>query len=120
MRPVCSSFFTATTESGPSCSSEPLPTFGLDIVIVVGQLRLAQHQTLDEVHHTLCQRLAPFGVTISRREVLYLFGAYALLLRAGATVTEDAQWREQVQANGGLIISIDGIRPDVSNETIYL
>src|SRR6266567_4938410 len=25
MRPVCSSFFTATTESGPSCSSEPLP-----------------------------------------------------------------------------------------------
>jgi hypothetical protein len=95
-------------------------TFGLDIVILVGHLRLAQHQTLDEVHQTLLQRLAPLGVTISRREVLYLFDAYALLLRAGTAVTEDAQWREQVQANGGLIISIDGIRPDVGNETIYL
>jgi hypothetical protein len=95
-------------------------TFGLDMVILVGHLRLAQHQTLDEVHQTLCQRLAPFGMTISRREVLYLFDAYALLLRAGAAVTEDTQWREQVQANGGLIISIDGIRPDVGNETIYL
>lgn len=95
-------------------------TFGLDIVILVGHLRLAQHQTLDEVYHTLCQRLSPFGVTISRREVLYLFDAYALLLRAGTSVTEDVPWREQVQANGGLIISIDGIRPDVGNETIYL
>ena len=69
-------------------------TFGLDIVILVGHLRLAQHQTLDEVHHTLSQRLAPFGVTISRREVLYLFDAYALLLRAGTAVTEDVQWRK--------------------------
>jgi len=95
-------------------------TFGLDIVILVGQLRLAQHHTLDEVHHTLSQRLAPFGVTISRREVLYLFDADALLLRAATAVTEDAKFREQVEANGGLIISIDGIRPDVGNETIYL
>lgn len=47
-------------------------TFGLDIVILVGHLRLAQHQTLDEVHHTLCWRLASFGVSISRREVLYV------------------------------------------------
>lgn len=95
-------------------------TFGLDIVILVGHLRLTQHQTLDEVHLTLLQRLASFGVSISRREVLYLFDAYALLLRAGTAVTEDAEFREQVQANGGLIISIDGIRPDVGNETIYL
>src|SRR6266496_5355590 len=56
----------------------PSFTFGLDIVMQVGHLRLAQHQTLDEVHQTLCQRLSPFGVTISRREVLYLFDAYAL------------------------------------------
>jgi len=76
-------------------------TFGLDIVILVGQLRLAQHHTLDEVHQRLSQRLASFGVTISRREVLYLFDAYAVLLRAGTAVMEDAQFREQVEANGG-------------------
>lgn len=95
-------------------------TFGLDIVILVGQLRLAHHQTLDEVHQALLSRLAPFAMTISRREVLYLFDAYSTLLRAGGAVTEDIQWREQVEQNGGLIISIDGIQPDIGNETIYL
>ncbi len=95
-------------------------TFGLDIVILVGHLRLAQHQTLDEVHQTLLSRLAPFAVTISRREVLYLFDAYSSLLRAGAAVTKDVKFREQVEANGGLILSIDGIQPDIGNATIYL
>src|SRR5258708_3839962 len=56
-------------------------TFGLDIVILVGHLRLTQHQTLDEVHLTLLQRLAPFGVGIPRREVLFLFHSYPLPLR---------------------------------------
>lgn len=57
---------------------------------------------------------------ISRREVLYLFDAYCTLLRAGAAVADDQEWREQVQHNGGLIISIDGIQPDIGNETVYL
>ena len=57
-------------------------TFGLDVVILVGQLRLSQHQTLDEVHQMLSMRLQPFTLTISRREVMYLFEAYCSLLRA--------------------------------------
>src|SRR5262249_30578919 len=48
-------------------------TFGLDVVILVGQLRLAQQHTLDQTHQALLARLASFEVTISRREVLYLF-----------------------------------------------
>lgn len=95
-------------------------TFGIDIVILVGHLRLSQHQTLDEVYHTLLERLAPFGLTISRREVLYLFDAYCTLLRAASTAAQDSEWLAQVQANGGLIISIDGIQPDKGNETVYL
>jgi hypothetical protein len=57
----------------------------IDIVMLVGQLRLSQHQTLDEVSQTLLWRLAPFGLTISRREVLYLFDAYCTLLQGGAS-----------------------------------
>lgn len=41
-------------------------------------------------------------------------------MRAGTAVTEDTKFREQVAANGGLIISIDGIQPDIGNETMYL
>ncbi len=95
-------------------------TFGLDLVILVGHLRLLQHQTLDEVHQALLERLAPFSLTISRREVLYLFDAYCTLLRAASAAAEDREWLAQVQANGGLIVSIDGIQPDKGNETIYL
>ncbi len=41
-------------------------TFGLDIIILVGQLRLREHKTVDEIHDLLTERLAPLGQTISR------------------------------------------------------
>ncbi len=95
-------------------------TFGLDIVVLVGHLRLAQHQTLDQTHQVLQTRLAPFDQTISRREVSYLFDAYTTLVRATHEVADDTAWHEQVRRNGGLVISIDGIQPDKGNETVYL
>jgi hypothetical protein len=42
----------------------------MDIVLLVGRLRLREHQTVDEVHEELLERLAPLGVRISRREIL--------------------------------------------------
>jgi hypothetical protein len=95
-------------------------TFGLDIVVLVGHLRLAHHHTLDQTHQVLQARLAPFEQTISRREISYLFDAYTTLVRATHEVADDMAWHEQVRANGGLIISIDGIQPDKGNETVYL
>jgi hypothetical protein len=44
-------------------------TCGLDIVVLVGHLRLAQHHTLAEAHQVLQARLAPFAQSISRREI---------------------------------------------------
>lgn len=93
-------------------------TFGLDIVLLVGQLRLAGHQTVDEIHATLQARLTPFGTTVSRREILYLFDAYCTLLRASQSIADDHVWHEQTRSNGGVIISIDGIQPDKGSETI--
>ena len=89
-------------------------------MILVGHLRLGQHQTLDEVHQRLLSHLATFGLAISRREVLYLFDAYCTLLRAASTVAHDSEWLAQVRAKGGLIISIDGIQPEKGNETVSL
>jgi hypothetical protein len=95
-------------------------TFGLDIVLLVGHLRLREHQTVDEIHAVLSQRLAEIHQTISRREMLFLFEAYTALLRAGTEVAQDEEWKAQVRENHGLILSIDGIQPDNGNETIYL
>jgi hypothetical protein len=50
--------------------------------------------------------------------VLYLFDAYCTLLQAASTTAQDSEWLAQVRANGGLIISIDGIQPEKGNETV--
>jgi hypothetical protein len=95
-------------------------TFGLDILLLVGQMRLEEHQTVDEIHQRLQKDLANVDQTISRREILCLFEAYASLLRAGTEVYQDAAWKQEVTENKGLLLSIDGIQPDSGNETIYL
>jgi hypothetical protein len=95
-------------------------TYGLDIVLLVGRLRLREHQTVDEVHQELLKRLEPLGVKIARREILYLFEAYCTLLRASSEAKDDQEWLAQVKKNGGIIVSVDGIQPEKGNETVYL
>ncbi len=72
------------------------------------------------IHQVLSGHLALLDQTISRREILFLFEAYSAVLRAGTEVIHDKAWKEQVRANKGILLSIDGIQPDKGNETIYL
>ncbi len=95
-------------------------TYGLDIVLLVGRLRLREHQTVDEIHQEVLKQLEPLGVKIARREILYLFEAYCMLLRASSEAKDDVEWLAQVQKNGGIIVSVDGIQPEKGNETVYL
>jgi hypothetical protein len=95
-------------------------TFGLEVVTLAGQFHFGQHQTLDEVHTQIRERLERLAVSISRREVLYLFEAFSTLLRAASQASADHAWRQQVEKNQGIIVSLDGIQPDKGNETIYL
>jgi hypothetical protein len=98
----------------------PWFTYGLDIVLLVGRLRLREHQTVDEIHQELLKRLEPLGVKIARREILYLFEAYCTLLRASSEAKDDVEWLAQVEKHGGIIVSVDGIQPEKGNETVYL
>ncbi|GHO64849.1 hypothetical protein KSC_037410 [Ktedonobacter sp. SOSP1-52] len=79
-------------------------TYGVDVVLLVGRLRLVEHQTVDEIHRELLARLAPLGVKIARREVLYLFDAYCTLLRAASAANEDQEWLAQVEKNGASLL----------------
>src|SRR5213082_3796722 len=98
----------------------PWFTYGLDIVLLVGRLRLSEHQAVDEIHQEVLKRLAPLGVKMARREVLYLFEAYCTLLRAASLAKDDQEWLAQVEKNGGIIVAVDGIQPEKGNETVYL
>jgi hypothetical protein len=98
-------------------------TFGLDIVALVGHLKLSEHQTVDEVHQHVNEFLKDYQISMSRRNVMYLFEAYCALLKAAAQNKDDPSfqdWLKQMKEKGGCIISIDGIQPDKGNETIYL
>src|SRR5713226_5861647 len=90
----------------------PWFTYGVDMVLLVGRLRLREHQTVDEVHQELLTRLEPLGVRIARREILYLFEAYCTLMRASSEAKDDQEWLAQVKKNGGIIVSVDGIQED--------
>jgi hypothetical protein len=118
--PACPTVQRSYRSAAADALALPGFTFGLDIVMLVGHLRLAQHQTPDEAHQALQARLAPFAQTISRREISYLFDAYCTLVRLTHEAATDTAWQDQVRANGGLIVSIDGIQPDKGNETVYL
>src|SRR5438270_3342556 len=98
----------------------PWFTYGVDIVLLVGRLRLREHQTVDEVHQEVLRRLEPLGVKIARREILYLFETYCTLMRASSEAKDDQEWLAQVKKNKGIIVSVDGIQPEKGNETVYL
>ncbi len=98
----------------------PGMTYGLDVVLLVGRLRLREHCTVDEIHQEVLARLAPLGVKIARREILYLFETYCTLLRAASEAKEDQQWLGQVEKNGGIIVSVDGIQPEKGFDQVYL
>jgi hypothetical protein len=120
LNPECSAVGRTYRSATADALALPRMAFGLDIVILVGHLRLGKHQTQDEIHEELSERLAPLGVSISRREVMYLFEAFSAVLRSSSDAARDKAWKSQVEKNKGIIISIDGIKPDGGNETIYL
>ena len=72
------------------------------------------------MHEELLERLRPLGVSISRREILYLFEAYCTLLRESLEVKDDQQWLSEVNKNGGILVSVDGIQPEKGHETVYV
>src|SRR6266571_949777 len=95
-------------------------TYGLDMVLLVGRLRLREHQTVDEIHQEVLKRLEKLRVKIARREMLYLFEAYCTLLRASSEAKDDVEWLAQVKKNGGIIVSVDGIQPEKGFDQVYL
>lgn len=118
--PQCTGYRRTYRSAKADALALPWFTYGLDIVLLVGGLRLKEHQTVDEVHQELLKRLEPLDVKIARREILYLFDAYCTLLRASSEAKDDQQWLSQVHKNGGIIVSVDGIQPEKGNETVYL
>ena len=90
-------------------------SFGMDVLALVGDLRWNHQRTRQEIHAHLQQR----GVGICECEVQHLYETYAVLLHQ-SVAERLVERREQMQANGGMIISLDGIQPEKGNECLWV
>jgi hypothetical protein len=89
-------------------------TYGLDVVVHIGHLWLHEHRNRSEIHALLRDR-----VPLSERHVQNLFETYLALLRCDQTRTI-AQLPALAQTQGGLVLSLDGLRPENGNESLYV
>lgn len=89
-------------------------TYGLDVVVHIGHLWLHENHNRSEIHAQIKDR-----VPLSERHVQNLFESYLALLRCeqGANLV---QLPTLAQKQGGLILSLDGLRPENGNESLYI
>ena len=92
----------------------PRHEFGLDVIAAVGALRYAQHRSLPEIHHHLRQR----GVAIAPRTVSHLLERYDELLTL--SLTDTTRLQRLTQAQGRIILALDGLQPDVGHEVLWV
>lgn len=92
----------------------PKHEFGLDVVAWVGTLRYAQHRSLPEIHQHLLHR----GVTVAPRTVTHLLERYDALLTLA--LTDTARLQRITQAQGRVILALDGLQPDVGHEVLWV
>lgn len=88
----------------------PQAEFGLDIIALVGHLRYREQRSVLQIHRALRER----GVEIAERSVTELLHRYAELvaLRLG----DATRLRAQLAAQGGVILALDGLQPDVGRD----
>jgi hypothetical protein len=92
----------------------PQHAFGLAVVAWVGPLRYAQHRSWPEIHQHLLHR----GVTVAPRTVTPLLERYDALRTLARTDT--ARLQRITQAQGRVMLALDGLQPDVGHEVLWV
>jgi hypothetical protein len=89
-------------------------TYGLDVVVHIGHLWLHENRNRSEIHAQIKGR-----VPLSERHVQNLFESYLALLRC-EQAGNVAQLPLLAQKQSGLVLSLDGLRPENGNESLYI
>jgi hypothetical protein len=92
----------------------PRHEFGLDVIALVGVFRHREHRSVPEIHAILRQR----GVAIAERSVANLLDRYDELLAVSLTAGE--RLRGLLASQGRVILALDGLRPDVGHEVLWV
>lgn len=92
----------------------PQHEFGLDLIAQIGAWRYQQHRSVPEMHRLLRARELP----ISQRSVTNLLNRYDELV--ALSVLDVARLRQLTQAQGRVILGLDGLQPDVGHEVLWV
>jgi len=114
INPACPQFAKPYRPEEEGRLALPKHEFGLDVITLVGTLRYAQHRSVPEIHQELERR----RVAIAPRTVLNLLDRYDELVTL--SLTDTARLQRITQAQGHVILALDGLQPDVGHEVLWV
>jgi hypothetical protein len=112
--PACALYHHAYGPEAVGAWVLPQAEFGLDIIALVGQLRYREQRSVPQIHHALQER----GVQIAERSVTVLLHRYEELV--ALRLADARRLRERLAEQGGVILAIDGLQPDVGHEVLWV
>src|SRR5260370_29049369 len=92
----------------------PQAEFGLDVIALVGQLRYREQRSVPQIHRALRER----GVQIAERSVTVLLHRYEELV--ALRLADATRLHERLAEQGGVILALDGLQPDVGHEVLWV
>jgi hypothetical protein len=112
--PLCPRYHVACSPEEEGRWALPHGEFGLALIGLIGAWRFAEHRSVLEIH----QRLVAYGVDIAERTVMHLVQRYEELV--ALHLADQHRLRERLQAQGRVILAIDGLQPDVGHEVLWV
>jgi hypothetical protein len=92
----------------------PQGEFGLDVIALIGRLRAQEQRSVPQIHQALLGR----GVAIAERSVTLLLHRYEELV--ALHLSDPARLRARLAGQGGVILALDGLQPDVGHEVLWV
>jgi hypothetical protein len=112
--PDCRRFHVPYRPEAECALALPQHEFGLDVIALVGLLRHREHRSVPEIHAVLRGR----GLAIAERSVTNLLDRYDELL--ATALTSVRRLRRMLKGQGGVILALDGLQPDVGHEVLWV
>ena len=112
--PACPRFRISYRPEEEGAWSLPHHEFGLDVIARIGSLRYREHRSIPEIHQALLNQ----GVAIAQRTVSDLLARYEELL--ALRLADRPQLTHQLIEQGHVILAIDGLQPDKSEDVLWV
>jgi hypothetical protein len=112
--PTCTQYHRAYGPEEVGAWVLPQGEFGLDVIALIGQWRAREQRSVPPIH----QALVAHGVPIAARSVTVLLHRYEELV--ALCLAAAAQVRARLHPQGGVILAVDGLQPDVGHEVLWV